>query len=76
MSAGLIDFHAHFFGCGSDLCVPADPSFLPSGVTAAVDPGSSGTANFELFNATMQLQKVLTALESKKGVITAERTRS
>ncbi len=58
VTPGLIDFHAHFFGCGSDLCIPADPSFLPSGVTAAVDPGSSGTANFELFAASMLMQRV------------------
>jgi len=58
VTPGLIDFHNHIFGCGSDLCVHADAALLPSGVTAAVDAGSAGTANYELFLASMLLQKI------------------
>lgn len=58
VTPGLIDFHNHIFAAGSDLCVSADAALLPSGVTAAVDAGSSGSANYELFLANMLLQKV------------------
>ena len=58
VTPGLIDFHNHIFSTGSDLCVPADIAFLPTGVTSAVDAGSAGTANYELFLATMLLQKI------------------
>ena len=58
VTPGLIDFHNHIFGAGSDLCVAADAALLPSGVTAAVDAGSAGTANYELFLSTMLLQKI------------------
>jgi len=57
VTPGLIDFHNHIFSSGSDLCVPADAALLPSGVTAAVDAGSAGTANCELFLASTLLQK-------------------
>lgn len=58
VTPGLIDFHNHLFSAGSDLCVPPDASMLPAGVTAAVDAGSSGTANVELFLATMLTQNI------------------
>lgn len=58
VTPGLIDFHTHIFSSGSDLCVSADAAFLPAGVTAAVDAGSAGTANYELFLSTMLLQKL------------------
>ena len=44
---GLIDFHCHFF-LGSAFGVSND-FFLPTGVTVAVDAGSSGWINFEEF---------------------------
>jgi len=46
---GLIDFHTHLFFGGTDAGIPADAALLPSGVTTAVDGGSAGSANFELF---------------------------
>jgi len=58
VTPGLIDFHNHIFSSGSDLCVPADAALLPSGVTAAVDAGSAGTANYELFLSTMLQQNI------------------
>lgn len=47
---GLIDFHAHVYGSGSNCCVHAD-YLLATGVTAAVDPGSAGSSNFRSFYA-------------------------
>ncbi|MGI5990587.1 MAG: amidohydrolase family protein [Lachnospiraceae bacterium] len=48
VTPGLIDFHAHMFHEGSFNSVRAD--FLPAdGVTAAVDAGTAGTANYESF---------------------------
>jgi len=58
VTPGLIDFHTHIFSSGSDLCISPEASMFPSGVTAGVDPGSSGTANIELFLATMLTQQV------------------
>lgn len=58
VTPGLIDFHTHVFGAGSDLCISAEASMFPAGVTAGVDPGSAGTANMELFLATMLTQQV------------------
>lgn len=58
VTPGLIDFHNHIFGSGSDLCISADAALLPSGVTAAVDAGSAGSANYELFLANMLMQKI------------------
>ena len=45
VTPGLIDFHCHVCSAISDL--PAAPEILcfPTGVTTAVDAGSSGTAN-------------------------------
>jgi dihydroorotase len=44
---GLIDFHTHIYE-GSGFGVPPD-LLLSSGVTAAVDAGSTGCVNFEAF---------------------------
>lgn len=58
VTPGLIDFHNHIFDAGSDLCIPADASMLPAGVTAAVDAGSAGASNIELFLSTMMTQRI------------------
>ncbi|MCB6201983.1 amidohydrolase family protein [Extibacter muris] len=44
---GLIDFHTHLGYQLSDFGLHPDLYTLPNGVTAAVDAGSGGTANFE-----------------------------
>jgi predicted amidohydrolase len=49
---GLIDFHAHLYGGGTESGVHADTALLPMGVTAGVDGGSCGTANYEMFYRT------------------------
>lgn len=46
---GLIDFHAHLYPFGTEIGISPDASFLPVGVTTAVDGGSCGTANFTAF---------------------------
>ncbi|MDO4261228.1 MAG: amidohydrolase family protein [Eubacteriales bacterium] len=45
---GLIDYHAHVYGSGSNVGVHAD-YLLATGVTAAVDPGTAGSSNFGSF---------------------------
>lgn len=47
---GLIDYHAHFFFKGTDSSISVDSGMLPNCVTTAVDGGSAGTANYELFH--------------------------
>lgn len=49
VTPGLIDFHSHFFCDGSEWGISPDSSFLPVGVTTAVDMGSAGSANYECF---------------------------
>lgn len=44
---GLIDFHTHLGYQLSDFGLNPDLYTLPNGITAAVDAGSGGTANFE-----------------------------
>lgn len=44
---GLIDFHTHLGYQHSDFGLNPDLYTLPNGITAAVDAGSGGTANFE-----------------------------
>ena len=46
---GLIDEHAHFNYDGSNIGANADLICPPAGVTTAVDGGTAGPANFELF---------------------------
>ena len=46
---GLIDFHSHVFADGTEIGIEPDLSFIPQGVTTAVDAGSTGIANFECF---------------------------
>lgn len=47
---GLIDFHTHLFSYGLDNTIPCpDAVCFPSGVTTAIDGGSSGVSNYEIF---------------------------
>ncbi len=57
---GLIDIHTHFDSYGAPLNLQPDHHALPSGVTTAVDAGSSGWKGFEAF---------------RRGVIDRSRTR-
>lgn len=45
---GLVDHHAHLFYGASEFCVKPE-TCLPFGVTAMVDPGTAGSANFDSF---------------------------
>ncbi|MGA2963636.1 MAG: metallo-dependent hydrolase [Candidatus Korobacteraceae bacterium] len=49
---GLIDFHAHLSGGGTESGIDADIAMLPMGVTTGVDAGSCGAANFDYFMRT------------------------
>jgi len=49
VTPGLIDLHGHFFHRGQPLFVDADETCLPTGVTTAVDAGSSGWATYAGF---------------------------
>lgn len=55
---GLIDAHAHMFYEGTDIGIPADVAYLPTGVTAAID-FSAGVSNYQLFKkAVIERNKV------------------
>jgi predicted amidohydrolase len=49
---GLVDFHTHLYDGGSEFSY--NPEWLPAtGVTAAVDPGTCGYANYRIFHETV-----------------------
>lgn len=49
ITPGLIDNHTHLFTGASELGYQADSNLFPMGVTAAIDAGSSGVADFISF---------------------------
>lgn len=49
ITPGLIDFHTHIYNGGTDIGIVADSSYIPTGVTAAVDAGSAGSATFDAY---------------------------
>lgn len=46
---GLIDAHAHMFADGTEIGIYPDSTYLPTGVTSAIDC-SAGVANYQLLN--------------------------
>ncbi|MGI5174174.1 amidohydrolase family protein [Treponema sp. OMZ 840] len=52
VSPGWIDFHCHVFYKGSGLAINPD-ILLSTGVTSAVDAGTSGCANFRIFKSSI-----------------------
>lgn len=53
VTAGLIDYHVHYFNHGTENGINPDAASFPCGVTTAVDAGSSGAANYELYRNTV-----------------------
>ncbi|MEZ5353851.1 MAG: amidohydrolase/deacetylase family metallohydrolase [Bryobacteraceae bacterium] len=53
VTPGLIDIHTHFDAQGASLNLNPDHNALRSGVTTAVDAGSSGADTFENFRRTV-----------------------
>src|SRR5260370_30710820 len=49
VTPGLIDIHTHFNWVSSESSLKPDSQALPSGVTTAVDAGSSGAPPFDDF---------------------------
>lgn len=49
---GLIDAHAHMFQDGTEIGIFPDSTYLPSGVTSAVDC-SAGVANYPIFRSSV-----------------------
>ncbi len=49
ISPGLIDNHLHMFADGTDAGIDPNVALLPNGVTTAVEGGSPGTSNYELY---------------------------
>lgn len=46
---GLIDYHVHYFNHGAENGVNPDAASFPCGITTAVDGGSCGAANYEMY---------------------------
>lgn len=49
VTPGLIDYHCHLGAGVSDLGIHGETLCFPTGVTTVVDPGTTGTANYEAF---------------------------
>ena len=59
VTTGLIDYHVHYFNHGTENGVNPDAASFPCGITTAVDAGSCGAANYELYrNTVMALSDV------------------
>ncbi|WP_302826387.1 amidohydrolase family protein [Anaerofustis stercorihominis] len=73
---GLVENHTHIYNGGGDTNLNADVIMLPSGVTSAIDQGSSGWSNFNLFyksvvmNSMMNIKCYLNV--SNSGLITED----
>ncbi len=51
VTPGLIDLHAHVASAVSEIAVHPEAACFPTGVTTAVDPGTTGIANYPAFRA-------------------------
>ena len=49
VTSGLIDYHVHYFNHGTENGINGDVASFPCGITTAVDGGSTGAANYELY---------------------------
>jgi predicted amidohydrolase len=49
---GLIDAHAHMFADGTEIGIYPDSTYLPAGVTSAID-FTAGVANYQLFRSSV-----------------------
>jgi dihydroorotase len=49
VSPGIVDHHLHMFADATDAGIDPDVSLFPNGVTTAVEGGSPGAANYELY---------------------------
>lgn len=58
ITPGLIDYHIHLYS-GCDGGVKADIMTLPNGVTTAVDGGTCGVSNYEMFQKTDIVQSTV-----------------
>lgn len=56
---GLIDFHAHLYFGGTEIGIEPDVGLLPQGVTTAVDAGSAGVANYDMFSSCVVARSVV-----------------
>lgn len=57
MVPGLVDMHTHIFQGGSQFGFNAD-LLLPYGVTACVDAGTAGSANYEALHCVLAQKQV------------------
>jgi dihydroorotase len=57
---GLVDFHTHLARGLTDIGLAPDVMTLPNGVTAAVDAGSSGWANYEIYRKAVSASSEIT----------------
>lgn len=73
---GLIDFHTHLNWHHSDFGIQPDAMTFPNGITSAVDPGSTGSANFRGFYQNVVCSSETTIKSfinvSSVGVITSQ----
>lgn len=49
VTTGWIDYHVHYFNHGTENGINPDAASFPCGVTTAVDGGSTGAANYEMY---------------------------
>lgn len=70
VTSGLIDYHVHFFNRGTENGVNSDAYAFPCGITTAIDAGSTGAANYQLYRNTIMTfsdVRILNALAVSSG---------
>jgi dihydroorotase len=70
VTPGLIDIHTHFDAYGASLNLNPDHNALRSGVTTAVDAGSSGADTFETFRRSV-IDKAVTRVLAFVNIVAA-----
>ena len=58
VTAGLIDYHVHYFNRGAENSVNPDAGSFCCGITTAVDGGSCGAGGYELYRRVMVMSDV------------------
>ena len=76
VTPGLIDYHVHYYFRGAENSVNPDASSFCCGVTTAVDAGTCGAGNFELFRRSvipMSETRIFSLLMAASGGLSNDR---
>lgn len=76
VTTGWIDYHVHYFNHGTENGINPDAASFPCGVTTAVDGGSCGAGNYEMYQKSVMAHsdvRILNMLLMGSGGQTTDR---